>query len=352
MCYACLKRIFIMSVSDPQHMPPRCCTSEHIPLKHVDKLFDYKFKKNWNRKYQEYMTGNRIYCPARGCGEWIKPSNIYVDLSSGATGGRKYGKCSSCKTKVCVICNGKFHRTRDCPKDADTQRLMETAKEKGWQRCYNCSAMVELKEGCNHITCRCMAEFCIICGAKWKSCGCAWFNYNFANNMDADVLQEMNIPEARMMEFRRQAEAEARRQQQTIDEEIARRMEGGLDLSDHDHQARNDFNANDFMTNNPYTIDDFNDDPPHSPSPLRPRRNRPQSPIQEDTGPENETMHSIDPDPIPTALPKSKTSSTLPQRRQSVWGTFFNPAAAAHHKRQTQRSTRIDKWMREMDGER
>ena len=28
-------------------------------------------------------------------------------------------------------------------------------KEKGWQRCYSCSAMVELKEGCNHMTCRC-----------------------------------------------------------------------------------------------------------------------------------------------------------------------------------------------------
>jgi hypothetical protein len=29
---------------------------------------------------------------------------------------------------------------------------VEMAKEKGWQRCYSCKAVVELKEGCNHMT--------------------------------------------------------------------------------------------------------------------------------------------------------------------------------------------------------
>jgi len=112
----------------------------------VDKLFDVNFKKTWNRKFQEYSTKNRIYCPARRCGEWIKPGNIHKE------DGRKYGKCSRCKTKVCCICNGKWHGNKDCPKDEETNRLLETAKQAGWQRCYNCRAMVELKEGCNHMT--------------------------------------------------------------------------------------------------------------------------------------------------------------------------------------------------------
>ena len=146
MCHACLKRIFRLSATDPQHMPPKCCTTDHIPLKHVEKLFDINFKKTWNRKFQEYSTKNRIYCPARRCGEWIKPGNIHKE------GGVKYGKCGRCKTKVCCLCNGKWHGSKDCPKDEETNQLLQAAKDAGWQRCYSCRTMVELKEGCNHMT--------------------------------------------------------------------------------------------------------------------------------------------------------------------------------------------------------
>jgi hypothetical protein len=206
MCHECLRRIFTMSVTDPAHMPPRCCTSEHIPLKHVDKLFDQNFKKTWNRKFQEYTTRNRIYCPARGCGEWIKPNHITVEH------GRKVGKCKRCNTRVCCMCNNKMHTSRECPKDPATREFVEIAKEKGWQRCYSCSAMVELKEGCNHMTCRCTAEFCMVCGCKWKSCDCPWFNYE---NVDAHLGNPI----------RYQEELDRRREQERGDEVLARRMQ-------------------------------------------------------------------------------------------------------------------------------
>ena len=51
MCHSCLKRLFRMAVNDPAHMPPRCCTADHIPLSHVEDLFDLKFKVNFNKKY-------------------------------------------------------------------------------------------------------------------------------------------------------------------------------------------------------------------------------------------------------------------------------------------------------------
>ncbi|KAK5161559.1 hypothetical protein LTR04_004192 [Oleoguttula sp. CCFEE 6159] len=189
MCHDCLKRIFSMSVTDPQHMPPRCCTTDHIPLKHVDQLFNMKFKILWNEKYQEYTTKNRIYCPSKGCGEWIKPSHIHRE----AVSGRKQGKCTRCRTKVCCLCNGKWHTRRECPKDQETRKLFEIAKEKGWQRCFNCKAMVELKEGCNHMTCRCTAEFCMVCGERWKTCDCPWFNYTALQ--DGDRLDGWNVPQ-------------------------------------------------------------------------------------------------------------------------------------------------------------
>jgi hypothetical protein len=206
MCNTCLKRIFNMSVTDPAHMPPRCCTDQHIDLKHVEKLFDDKFKTLWNRKFQEYKTKNRVYCPARGCGAWIKPH--YISMENG----RKVGRCKQCKTRVCGICSQKMHTTRECPKDPETKAFIETAKQKGWQRCYSCHVMVELKEGCNHMTCRCTAEFCMVCGSKWKTCECPWFNYEAVDAHLGDPV-------------RYQQEMDRRRDQVNRDEELARRMQ-------------------------------------------------------------------------------------------------------------------------------
>ena len=141
-CHECLKRIFTLSLTDPAHMPPKCCSDEYVPLKHVDKLLSYQTKKLWNKKYIEYTTSNRIYCPEVNCGEWIQPKDIEAGV----------GKCSRCKTKVCVLCNGKAHGDGECPKDEDLMKFIETAKKNKFQRCYSCRAVVELERGCNHMT--------------------------------------------------------------------------------------------------------------------------------------------------------------------------------------------------------
>lgn len=187
MCKSCLKRSFKLSVKDPAQMPPKCCTSDCIPLKHVDNLFDIDFKKTWNRKFHEFSTRNRVYCPGKRCGRWIRPDQIQQHRN-----GRKVGRCGSCHTRVCCDCNNKWHGSGPCPADEETNQILQQAKEEGWQRCFNCRNMVELKEGCNHMTCRCGAEFCMICGLKWKTCECPWFNYDGA---DADGLDHMQIPE-------------------------------------------------------------------------------------------------------------------------------------------------------------
>ena len=265
MCHACLKRVFDLSVKDPAHMPPKCCTDQHIPLKHVDKLFSTTFKLLWNRKYQEYNTKNRIYCPNPKCGEWIKPSHIHKEQ------GRKYALCPRCHTKACTLCCNKLHKTRDCPKDPEIAKLVEQAKDQGWQRCYNCHAMVEKREGCNHMTCRCNAEFCMLCGAKWKTCDCTWFDYTGLPNPDR--LNDMRIPEPVHVMLRHVFRAVAdpvqldellqdlpapnerpnhrpgipannrqeqhnRRRQEALDADLARRLQLALMLDEDDEQPR------------------------------------------------------------------------------------------------------------------
>ncbi|TGZ84766.1 hypothetical protein EX30DRAFT_7773 [Ascodesmis nigricans] len=136
-------RLFKLSLTDPAHMPPKCCTNDHIPLKHVEKLLSDQTKQLWNKKYKEFTTKNRIYCPVPNCGEWIPPEAIH----------KKIGKCSKCKTKVCAMCNAKAHGKEECPKDPELLKFLDAAHENKYQRCYNCKRFVELDKGCNHMTC-------------------------------------------------------------------------------------------------------------------------------------------------------------------------------------------------------
>ncbi|KAF9870079.1 ibr domain-containing protein [Colletotrichum karsti] len=185
MCDSCLKWSFQLSIKNLSSMPPKCCTSDYIPLEYVERLLSSDFKNKWNRKYLEYSTRNRIYCPSRRCGEWIRPGDMR------RRGGRKCGSCRACGLEVCCSCKGRWHSSRDCPDDEDTTRFLEQAKEAGWQRCYKCSHMIQLEEGCNHMTCQCGAQFCMICGVKWKNCECPWFNHETAGE---DRLHDLPVP--------------------------------------------------------------------------------------------------------------------------------------------------------------
>ncbi|KAL2264318.1 hypothetical protein VTK26DRAFT_7284 [Humicola hyalothermophila] len=180
MCNSCLHRAFKVSLTDPREMPPRCCTADLIPVEHVENLFDASFKREWNQKFLQHATRNRIYCPSRRCGEWIRPEDIRRE------GGRKYARCSRCRIKVCGSCSGRWHHQPDCPRDDETAQLVEQARRNGRQRCRRCTSVVELQEGHDHITCRCGAEFCMICGGKWKTCECPWFKYD---PLEADLTR-------------------------------------------------------------------------------------------------------------------------------------------------------------------
>ena len=122
-------------------MPPKCCTSDHIPLKHVQNLLSYQNKKLWNKKYLEYTTVNRIYCPGRDCGEWIEPRDIQNNI----------GTCRVCMKQVCATCGAEAHGDGECPQDPDMLKFFETAERNKYQQCHNCKAMVELERGCNHM---------------------------------------------------------------------------------------------------------------------------------------------------------------------------------------------------------
>lgn len=57
----------------------------------------------------------------------------------------------------------------------------------------------------------------MICGSKWKTCDCPWFNYD---QVEADRLRHMRIPAPRGYD----EEMGIRRRQERRDEDLARRM--------------------------------------------------------------------------------------------------------------------------------
>ncbi|KAK1759755.1 hypothetical protein QBC47DRAFT_457992 [Echria macrotheca] len=96
-----------------------------------------------------------------------------------------------CRRKTCSLCKTAPHVGTDCPNDPAGQQLMRLARENKWQQCYCCKRMVELAFGCSHITCRCRAQFCYQCGAKWRSCKCEhWDEDRLLNGQNQAVRPE------------------------------------------------------------------------------------------------------------------------------------------------------------------
>lgn len=146
MCHSCVRRVFRLSLTDPLYMPPRCCTNDTIPLEYVEDLFDSSFKREWNQKYFDYISKYRIYCPSRRCGELLRPEDLRPE------DGRRYGRCTHCRTKVCPSCRGKWHQDHDCSQDDDAARFFEGTGPERKQRCRRCKTVMEVKEGSDHMT--------------------------------------------------------------------------------------------------------------------------------------------------------------------------------------------------------
>lgn len=68
------------------------------------------------------------------------------------------------------MCKREAHGVgKDCPEDWELERVLKIGEKSGWRRCYKCRNLVELAQGCTHVTCRCKAQFCYICGGVWDS---------------------------------------------------------------------------------------------------------------------------------------------------------------------------------------
>lgn len=139
-CRGCLQELFNSSMTDESLFPPRCCR-QPITIASARMFLSHEVVLNFERKKIEYSTEDRTYCSRPTCSAFIPFEKRQGDNAS----------CRDCGMVTCTICKSMAH-DGDCPEDNALQRVLETAAENGWQRCYSCRRIVELDTGCNHMT--------------------------------------------------------------------------------------------------------------------------------------------------------------------------------------------------------
>lgn len=150
-------------------MPPKCCTRP-IPGSVIKSVLSQEDQETFMKSVLQFSTPweERIFCPNSSCGKFIPPRTKINPKHPFEV------SCHKCRAKVCTTCKGLAHAIgQDCPSDTDLDAVIEMGKKSGWRRCYKCKTLVELSQGCSHITCRCKAQFCYMCGAVWDpAIGC------------------------------------------------------------------------------------------------------------------------------------------------------------------------------------
>jgi len=206
-CHECLTIMIAQSTTDESKMPPRCCT-QPIPSTIIKAVLTRDEQYTFLKAVLQYSTPweSRIFCPNTSCGEFVPPRSKIDPKHPFET------TCKSCKTRVCVMCKRNAHRLgQDCPEDWELEAVLKMGEKSGWRRCYKCRTLVELSQGCTHMTCRCRAQFCYICGAVWDpAVGCPNF-CNGEEELERRRVEEetrLALLEAEKAEQEREAEKE------------------------------------------------------------------------------------------------------------------------------------------------
>ncbi|KAK3074708.1 hypothetical protein LTR53_002651 [Teratosphaeriaceae sp. CCFEE 6253] len=182
-CDDCLRTLYRASMVDETLFPPRCCRQEFdwdIIHNHLTDELGNAFQT----KRIELQTKNRTYCHVSRCSAFINPAD-YVDNNA---------PCPNGCVDTCVACKQATHAGA-CPTNEELAAFLAAAGLHGWQRCFDCNRVVELRTGCNHMTCVCRAEFCYVCGLRWKTCACPqWHEERLTERAEA-VVDNGNDPD-------------------------------------------------------------------------------------------------------------------------------------------------------------
>lgn len=138
----------------------------------------------------DFLDSEKIYCPFPSCSVLLNPRQwLSSRASSSSNSETNCLECPACQRFICLDCGVPWHSSMSCEeyqnlpvenRDAGDMTLHRLAQNNKWRRCQQCRRMIELTQGCHHMTCWCGHEFCYSCGAEYidghQTCQCAFWD--------------------------------------------------------------------------------------------------------------------------------------------------------------------------------
>lgn len=143
-CKNCLIRMVTKSLQDESLFPPQCC---HKPVEGsgMKKMIGPALTREQKKKETELSDPDRTYCSDSTCSRYISPAmKFWPDFTF------KTVCTCKCGVRTCRKCKRGAHGGK-CLYQLD-RSLEKLMKKKKWQRCTRCGRVIELADGCPHIT--------------------------------------------------------------------------------------------------------------------------------------------------------------------------------------------------------
>ncbi|EGP87095.1 uncharacterized protein MYCGRDRAFT_93101 [Zymoseptoria tritici IPO323] len=187
-CISCLENFTAQPVMVMQDsMCEKCFTDNMVPQFHLAlaneinapvryggvelsidpyvQYFSEDFLLSWREKAVErqVLEPNRLYCAGavvndgEQCNKFLGDKNLHQSALP----------CARCGSLTCGECRDKIISDPHTCSDPDPDVAPAIPGLKlgvDYQRCPNCRKPIELREGCNHMSCDCLAHFCFLCG--------------------------------------------------------------------------------------------------------------------------------------------------------------------------------------------
>ncbi|CAB9504007.1 Cullin-9 [Seminavis robusta] len=163
-CTRCTKKLFKTALKDNSLLPLRCCEIP-IDMNISSQILKPQDAARILKRVAEIEATNKMYCPS--CNEFLNLDLIDTFFT--------HDLICSCGIALCTVCKTEAHSGFTCQenqaiKKGSDELVLQVSREKGWKQCPGCSNLIELRSGCNHMTCvYCRHEFCYNCLKSWDT---------------------------------------------------------------------------------------------------------------------------------------------------------------------------------------
>ena len=141
-CSPCLRRCIRSGLRNEESWPPECherLTEEDIRWTRRPDLL-----RLWRQMAMEWDSpaSGRLYCSRPACA-------AFIPRAEGQAG---EVRCGACGEGTCGGCRRPWHLGLPCGEEEEEEELMDMMDHYGYASCNNCRRIIELRDGCNHIT--------------------------------------------------------------------------------------------------------------------------------------------------------------------------------------------------------